>query len=123
MPFFVVESHVGLSAEIKARLAGEITRLVHDIIESELDLISVMFHDLPPDSIYRAGKSTKEAILLGYIRKGRKLETVQRLALSISKSWAEITGMSENEIEIAIAEYPAEVTFRYGARLPEPAHV
>jgi len=72
---------------------------------------------------YRAGKPTREAILLGYIRKGRKLEAVQRLALSISKCWSDITGMSENEIELAIAEYPAEVTFRYGARLPEPACV
>ena len=61
--------------------------------------------------------------MLGYIRKGRKLEAVQRLALSISKCWSDITGMSENEIELAIAEYPAEVTFRYGARLPEPACV
>jgi phenylpyruvate tautomerase PptA (4-oxalocrotonate tautomerase family) len=123
MPFFVVESQIGLTAETKAKLASEITRLTHDIIESELDLISVMFHDLPPDSTYRAGQPTKEAVLLGYIRKGRKLETVQRLALSISKCWSEITGMSENEIELAIAEYPAEVTFRYGARLPEPSYV
>jgi len=123
LPFFTIETREGLSAEVKQKVAAEITRLTHTIIESDLDLISVLFHDLPADSAYRAGKPAREVIILGYIRKGRKVETVQKLALSVSKAWADATGMSESEIELAIAEYPAQFTFRYGARLPEPPAV
>jgi phenylpyruvate tautomerase PptA (4-oxalocrotonate tautomerase family) len=87
-----------------------------------LDLISVVFHDLPADSTYRAGESTHEVLIFGHIRKGRSPEAVNQLGLGISRTWSELTGMSENEIEVLIAEYPAQFTFRYGARLPEPPY-
>lgn len=122
MPAFICETKTGLSSALKATLARRLTDLVNDVIKSDLDLISVVFHDLPADSTYRAGDATHEVLVFGHIRRGRSAEAVTQLGLGISRTWAELTGTSENEIEVVIAEYPAQSTFRYGARLPEPPY-
>lgn len=120
MPAFICEVRAGIDPATKAELARRLTEVVNEVIRSELDLISVIFHDLPADSTYRAGLATHEAVIFGHIRKGRSAEAVSRLGLGLSRTWSEVTGMSEDQIEIAISEYPAAFTFRYGARLPEP---
>ena len=123
MPAFVCEVRVGLGASTKAELARRLTEFVNEVILSDLDLISVIFHDLPADNTFRAGVATHEAVIFGHIRKGRSTEAVSRLGLGLSRIWSEVTGMSEDQVEIAICEYPAASTFRYGARLPEPPTV
>lgn len=121
MPAFICETRAGLGAPLKAQLARKITDIVNDVIKSELDLISVVLHELAEGSTFRAGEPTREAIIFGHIRKGRSKEAIDRLGLSLSRTWSDLTGMSEDEVEIAIARVtPAEHTFRYGARLPEP---
>ena len=122
MPAFICESKTGLTSSLKAALATAITTAVNDIIKSDLDLISVIFHDLPAESTYRAGKLTNEAVIFGHIRKGRSEEAIQHLGLTLSRIWCERTGMSEDQVEIALAEYPAKFTFRYGNRRPEPPY-
>ena len=123
MPAFVCEVRVGLDAATKAELARRMTEVVNEAILSDLDLISVIFHDLPPDSTFRGGVATHEAVIFGHIRKGRSPDAISQLGLGLSRIWSEVTGVSEDQIEIAIAEYPAAFTFRYGARLPEPPNV
>jgi len=120
MPAFICETRSGLDIATKAALAREITSAVNEIIKSDLDLISVIFHDLAGESTYRAGEPTNETVIFGHIRKGRETATVQKLGLRLSKIWHMVTGLSEDQIEIAINEYPAMYTFRYGQVLPEP---
>ena len=123
MPAFICESKVGLRSSVKAALAKEITTAVIEIIKSDLTLISVIFHDLPDENAYRAGEPTSEAVIFGHIRKGRSKSAISTLGLALSRIWCEQTSMSEDQVEIALAEYPAEYTFRYGKRLPEPPYV
>ena len=120
MPTFICEIRAGLDPAIKAKLGKEITDLVNEVIKSPFDLISVIFHDLDAVDTYRSGDQTHDVLILGHIRKGRTDGAVERLALGISATWSRITGVSEDDIEVLIQEYPAKFTFRAGQRLPEP---
>lgn len=120
MPVVVVEKKASLAPSTKAKVAEEITDVLRTVIKSPDDLISVVFHDLPPDSTFRAGVPTDEALIFVHIRLGRSDEAVLRLLKAISDVWTRITGESEDAVEIAVAEYPARMVMRGGVRLPEP---
>ncbi|CDR04348.1 tautomerase family protein [Streptomyces iranensis] len=120
MPVIQCENRAGFAPDVKAKLADEITAVVRDVIKSPMDLISVIFHDLPPESTYRSGAPTDETLIFAHIRAGRSDEAIQSLLKSISEAWSRITGDSEDNIELAVQQYPAKFTMRGGRRLPEP---
>jgi phenylpyruvate tautomerase PptA (4-oxalocrotonate tautomerase family) len=120
MPVISIENRAGLSASSKAELARKITEVVGKVIKSPDDLISVIFHDHPAENTYRSGEPTEEAIIFCHIRKGRSDEAILNLMREISTVWTSVTQVSEDNIELAVQEYPAKFTFRGGDRLPEP---
>ena len=79
MPVIQVENRVGLNASLKARLATEITDVVREVIRSPMDLISVVFHDLPEQNTYRSGDATGETLIFCHIRAGGGDQTIHTL--------------------------------------------
>jgi phenylpyruvate tautomerase PptA (4-oxalocrotonate tautomerase family) len=120
VPVVIVEKKASLDPGVKAKLAAEITGVLNDVIKSPDDLISVVFHDVPNDSTFRAGVPTDEALIFVHIRVGRSDEAVLRLLKAISDVWTGITGESEDAIELVAVQHPAKWTMRGGMRLPEP---
>jgi phenylpyruvate tautomerase PptA (4-oxalocrotonate tautomerase family) len=120
VPVVIVEKKASLDPGVKAKLAAEITGVLNDVIKSPDDLISVVFHDVPADSTFRAGVPTDEALIFVHIRVGRSDEAVLRLLKAISDAWTGITGESEDAIELVAVQHPAKWTMRGGKRLPEP---
>src|SRR5882757_9380438 len=120
MPIVIVEKKASLDAEVKTQLAAEITEVLRTVIQSPDDLISVVFHDLPAESTFRAGVPTDEALIFVHIRLGRSDEVVLRLLEAISDVWTRVTGESADAVELVAAQYPAKATMRGGVRLPEP---
>lgn len=120
MPIIVCENGAGISSDMKAKLASEITDAVHLTIQSPMDLITVYFHDLPASSRYRAGSAAADTVIFCHIRAGRSDEAIESLLARVSESWSRITGDPEDSIELAAAQYPAKHAMRGGARLPEP---
>jgi phenylpyruvate tautomerase PptA (4-oxalocrotonate tautomerase family) len=123
MPIIVVENRANLTPRTNAQLASGITDVVQDVIESPLDLISVVFHDLAPEDSYRSGARSEETLIFCHIRAGRSDHAIQTLLERVSETWSRVTGDSEAAIELAVAQYPAKHTMRGGVRLPEPAAV
>ncbi len=123
MPIIACECRAGLNAETKARIAREITDIVRSVILSPLDLISVVFHDLPAESTYRSGEPTTDTLIICHIRDGRSDAAVLALAQGVSKVWSQCTGSSEENIEVAVQTYPAKYVVRGGERLPEAPRV
>jgi len=123
VPIVIIEKRAALDAEVKAELAAEITDVLRTVINSPDDLISVVFHDLPAESTFRAGVPTDEALIFVHIRLGRSDEAVDRLLKAISDVWVRVTGESEDAIELAVQQYPAKFVMRGGVRLPEPPAV
>jgi len=122
MPIMVCETAQRLDNPKRTALAKAITQSVHEVIGSDLNLISVVFHELGQDQIWLAGEPSHDALILCYIRAGRPVALKTDLALRVSAAWHRITGAPEGAIEVAVIEAPAAQTVRGGKRLPEPPH-
>jgi phenylpyruvate tautomerase PptA (4-oxalocrotonate tautomerase family) len=122
MPIMVCETAQRLEARQRASVARSITDSVHDVIGSDLNLISVVLHELKEDQIWLAGQPSHDVLILCYIRAGRPMTLKTELALRVSAAWHKAVGTPEDAIEVAVIEAPAAQTVRGGARLPEPPH-
>lgn len=120
MPIIECRNPIGLDGPTKDRLAAQITEAVHATIRSPEDLISVTFDDLPDGSTYRQGTRTRDTVIICHIRAGRSDDAILSLMAAVSSTWSKHTDTSEDNIEIAVAQYPARHTMRAGRRLPEP---
>lgn len=120
MPVIQIENRAALTAGMKSTIAAEITGVVNEVILSQDDLISVIFHDLPPESAYRAGVPAEETLIFCNIRAGRSDKTIQTLLKQVSATWSRITGDNEDTIEVIAEQYPAKHIMRAGHILPEP---
>jgi phenylpyruvate tautomerase PptA (4-oxalocrotonate tautomerase family) len=120
MPIMVCETAQSLDPDTRRKIAESITEAVHDVIGSDLDLISVVLHELQRDQIWLAGKPSPDALILCYIRAGRPTALKTELALRVSAAWHKAVGTPEESIEVAVFEAPAAQTARGGQRLPEP---
>jgi len=120
MPIMVCETAQRLDAQKRAAVAKSITEAVHEVIGSDLDLISVVLHELGQDQIWLAGQPSQDVLILCYIRAGRPVALKTELALRVSAAWHKAVGTPEKAIEVAVLEAPAAQTARGGKRLPEP---
>lgn len=120
MPIMICETAQPLGSEVRRTVAVSITEAVHDVIGSDLDLISVVLHELRSDQIWLAGEPSQDVLILCYIRAGRPVPLKTELALRVSAAWHTAVGTPEDAIEVAIIEAPAAQTARGGRRLPEP---
>ncbi len=120
MPIMVCETAQRLDATIREAVAKSITEAVHDVIGSDLNLISVVLHELGQDQIWLAGQPSLDVLILCYIRAGRPVALKTELALRVSSAWHNAVGTPEDAIEVAVIEAPAAQTVRGGQRLPEP---
>ena len=122
MPIMVCETAQRLEAKQRAAVAKSITESVHQVIGSDLNLISVVLHELREDQIWLAGAPSQDVLILCYIRAGRPAALKTELALRVSAAWHKVMGTSEDAIEVAVIEAPAAQTVRGGERLPEPPY-
>ena len=90
MPIMICETAQRLESAIRKDLAKSITESVHDVIGSDLDLISVVFHELEQDQIWLAGEPSQDVLILCYIRAGRPMALKTELALRVSAAWHKI---------------------------------
>ena len=101
MPIMVCETAQRLDTKQRAAIAKSITDAVHDVIGSDLNLISVVLHELGQDQIWLAGKPSQDVLILCYIRGGRPMALKTELALRVSAAWHEVIGTPEDAIEVA----------------------
>jgi phenylpyruvate tautomerase PptA (4-oxalocrotonate tautomerase family) len=120
MPIMVCETAQRLDATKRFAVAKSITESVHSVIGSDLNLISVVLHELEQDQIWLAGRPSQDVLILCYIRAGRPVALKTELALRVSAAWHNAVGTPEDAIEVAVIEAPAAQTVRGGQRLPEP---
>lgn len=120
MPIMLCEYAQPLDAATRRAVAAGITGAVHEVIGSDLELISVVLRQPDPDQIWTANRPSGDALILCYIRAGRLAALKSELALRVSDAWHQAVGTHEDCIEVAVFETPAAQTVRGGRRLPEP---
>jgi len=123
MPIMVCEYARLLDPSTRENVAGAITSAAHDVIGSDLELISVVLRQPDPDQIWTAGRPSSDALILCYIRAGRPTALKAELALRVSAAWHGAVDTDEDSIEVAVLETPASQTARGGRRLPKPPHL
>lgn len=122
MPLILCNTRAGMDSALKANLASAITEVVHATIKSEYYHISVIFNDLPSESSYVAGKPGRDTIIVCNIRLGRSEGAIMSMSQRISDTWHELTGQSEDEIEVTVQEFIAKYVVRGGKPMPAPPY-
>lgn len=120
MPMIMCEYSQPLDGARRRAVATSITEAVHDVIGSDLELISVVLRQPDPDQIWTGNRPSEDALILCYVRAGRPPALKLELALRVSAAWHQAVGTHEDGIEVAVFETPAGQTARGGKRLPEP---
>ena len=126
MPLFTCITQEGtLSADQRALIASEFTRIYAERMNDPADFVRVNFETVAPNTTFTAGKPSVNAYILGHIRLGHGDENI---ALTLQDLWSvykTATGLGDDQLLAIAVEVPANHAMEYGpggqaAGLPLP---
>lgn len=121
MPIYTCTTVDGaLTAEAKAALAGEISRIHSEINHVPSTYVNVVFPGLPVDSVYTDGVPASPLLISGWVRPGRPEADTTRLAIEIAAAATRVTGMPPDRILVVFQSSPAHFAVEGGRVLPAP---
>jgi phenylpyruvate tautomerase PptA (4-oxalocrotonate tautomerase family) len=120
MPLYQCYSPAGLlTKSMKAQIADEITTIHTDATGAPELYVNVLFHEIAEGDCFVARKESRHSYLWGAIRRGRDLETRQTILRQLSEMWTRLTGQSEGELMVVLAESDPANAMEAGLILPE----
>lgn len=123
MPIYECYSPKGLlTKSAKAKIADEITTIHTNATGAPEFFVNVLFHEILEGDCFVARKPSSRSYLFGNIRHGRDLETRQEMLREFSRMWTRVTGQSEAEFLVGLAEADPANVMEAGLILPEPGH-
>ena len=123
MPIYTCTVAEGtLTAESKAALAAEITKIHAAINGVPPTYVNVIFAEMPAGDVFVGGEPGRPLIISGWARRGHPQEAVTRLATEVASAAARIAGMDERHVMVVIEDSPAQSAVEGGRVLPEPGH-
>lgn len=121
MPLYTCITQEGtLSAEQRAVLATEITRIHTMDTGAPAGFVRVKFETVAPNSTFTGGKPAVNAFLLAFIRAGRSPEVRALLMKDLWALYQKITGLADDQLYLLVTDVPAKDGMEFGAILPEP---
>lgn len=108
------------SKEVKAQLAGEITRVHCELTGAPAHFVHVLFSESGADDWFTAGNPSRFSIVNAFIRGGRSDDQKRKLLENISRGWSRISGQSEREIVVTITDIRSEHWMEAGHLMPQP---
>jgi phenylpyruvate tautomerase PptA (4-oxalocrotonate tautomerase family) len=111
-----------LAAEQKRQIALEITRIHAEVTNAPEVFVDVIFEEKSRGDWFTGGELSSRSVIQAHIRAGRTDEQKVRLMSGISRSWRQVTGQGEQDLEITLTDFPAKHIMRGGMLLPEPGH-
>jgi phenylpyruvate tautomerase PptA (4-oxalocrotonate tautomerase family) len=109
-----------LSGDVKAALSAEIGRIHSAINHVQSTYVSVVFHELPPDSVYTDGRPAAPMLVNGWVRAGHPDAETTRLATEIAAATTRMTGVPPDRVLVVFQSSPARFAIEGGRVLPEP---
>jgi len=109
-----------LSADAKAELAAEVTRIHSEVNHVPSTYINVVFNELPAEDIYTDGRPAKPLIVTGWVRSGHPDDETSRLVAEIADAATRVTGIPAQRVLVLIWNSPARFAIEGGRVLPEP---
>src|SRR5690242_12361214 len=87
-----------LSAEQRAGIATEITRIHSARTDEPASFVWVIFETVSPDSIYSGGKPAVKAVIVGIFREHRSTEVKAQVLNELWSMCKQVTGLSDDQI-------------------------
>ena len=109
-----------LSADIKAALAGEITRIHSAVNHVPSTYVNVVFHELAADDVYTGGRPAQPLLVNGWVRTGHPDGETSQLVAEIADAATRVTGIPVERLLVVIQNSPAHFAIEGGRVLPEP---
>jgi 4-oxalocrotonate tautomerase family enzyme len=109
-----------LSAEQKARVAAEITRVHNEVTGAAAYFAQVIIHEIPAENYFVGGRSLRDdhIFINGQIRAGRSAADRARLLRDLQQSIAAAAHAEAASIWIYLTDLPACDMIEYGHVLP-----
>ena len=109
-----------LSADVKAALAGEITRIHSAVNHVPSTYVNVVFHELAADDVYTDGRPAQPLLVNGWVRTGHPDGETSQLVAEIADAATRVTGIAVERVLVVIQNSPAHFAIEGGRVLPEP---
>ena len=115
MPIHTCTTALGtLTAETKAALAGEVTRIHAADNHVPPEYVNVVFQELPTDAVFVGGQPGAPMLISGWARRGHPQEGTTRLALQLSAVAARIAQVDESRVLVVMTDSPAHSAVERG---------
>ncbi len=111
-----------LSAEQRASIATEITRIHSTHTGEPASFVWVIFETVSPDSTFIGGKPAVNALIVGLFREDRSTEVKAQVLNELWSMYKNVTGLSDDQLWVSLTEIPASNAMEFGALLPESGH-
>ncbi len=107
------------SAKLKADIAAAVTEVHTSVTGAPASYVNVSFTEVPPGSIFVAGKAAPHGRMVGTIRAGRAPEIKRELITGLATAWSEVTGEPMEGFALFFQEIPGSSIMEDGRILPE----
>ena len=112
-----------LSAEQRAGIVTEITRIHSTHTGEPAGFVWVIFETVSPDRIYEGGKPAVTATMVATgFRENRGTDVKTQVLKELWSMYQNVTGLPDDQIWVELTEIPASNAMWLGAILPEPGH-
>jgi phenylpyruvate tautomerase PptA (4-oxalocrotonate tautomerase family) len=121
MPFYtctIAEST--LSADVKSKLAAEVTRIHSAVNHVPSTYVNVVFNEVAAENIYTDGRPAHPLIVNGWVRSGHPEDQTSQLVAEIAGAATQVTGIPAERVLVVIGNSPARFAIEGGRVLPEP---
>lgn len=123
MPTYIVSAATGrLSADLKQRIAEDITRIHNQATGAQAFFAQVIFNEVPHGNHFMGGNSlrSEQIFVHGHIRAGRTPERKRELLEGIVDAISKTTSVARRYVWAYISELTPAHMIEYGHVLPEP---
>src|SRR5258707_8380649 len=110
-----------LSAEQRAVIAAQITRIHSTHTGEPASFVWVIFETVSPDSTFIGGKPAVNALIVGLFREDRSTEVKAQVLNELWSMSKNVTGLSDDQLWVSLTEIPASNAMKFGALPPNPA--
>jgi phenylpyruvate tautomerase PptA (4-oxalocrotonate tautomerase family) len=121
MPVYTCTAAVStLSADTKAELATEITRIHSEVNHVPGTYVNVVFNEQPAENVYADGQPAQPLLINGWVRSGHSDDQASRLLAEIAQAATRVTGFPVERVLVVFQNSPAKFAIEGGRVLPEP---
>ncbi len=110
-----------LTADMKASLAVEISRIHSAINHVPSTYVNVVFPVLPADSVYTDGAPASPLLISGWVRTGHPEADTTRLAIEIAAAATRVTGIPPTRVLVVSKVAQRTTPSKVAACCPSPA--